>query len=719
MTNQEKAAFPCRRRRPDMKRRWTSTLCVFFLVLCWVGLWALPAGAEEEPRRVIHVVYDDSGSMIQSGGQNVDTWCQAKYAMEVFAAMLGENDTLDVYDMSDFDAGTDAGPRLQLDGADGQSANVSKVHAMVTEAGNTPFDSVRKAYQDLTGKTADQKWLVVLTDGAFQGIDDIDAFFAQKEPDVQVMFLGMGANADTITAYPEQGIYCESADSSKQILEKITGICTRIFNSDRLDVNVSARTIDFDVPMSELVVFAQGANVSINGITDASGKTYAASTEPVTVQYSQQAATNYTDFLVDKNLKGSILTYKDDFPAGSYTLDVSGADTIEVYYKPNVEIAAYLTDASGQEVTQMSDLEAGEYTITFGLVKAGTDEKVPESSLLGDVTYTATVTNNGETQDTVYTSGDTLYIEEGPLQIDAQANYLDYHTVSTHLDYSIYADKELDMTIAEAPSCTVTRDGLQSEGPVQIRVQLDGRDPTAEEWAAMELPTVQAAVTESGGNLGEFTVEKTDTPGLYTATPSLPDSTLSYELYQDTPFTVQYDGKMGEATWTGSTQGTLPVTDTRSLLDRYLPYLIRFAGIALLILLILGYIPPFKKYLPKRLKRRPGIDCMPNMAGVRQVKASGRYVKRLLPTLIPYRAEQGTIKFVPSNVSGVPVMRVKAAGGNGMLVMNTRAYAGKENITFNGSSVPEGTTKPVRISAGAMLCVNTREMSYTCVPSNK
>lgn len=702
-----------------MKRRWTRTLCIFFLALCWICLAALPAGAEEAPRRVVHVVYDDSGSMIQSGGQNVDTWCQAKYAMEVFAALLGENDTLDIYDMSDFQGGTGAGPRLELNGADGQAANVAKVHGMVTEAGNTPFDSVRKAYQDLTEETADEKWLVVLTDGAFQGVSDIDAFFAQKAGDIQVMFLGMGAEADTITAHPDQGIYCESAASSKQILEKITGICTRIFNSDRLEVNVAAKTIDFDVPMSELVVFAQGANVSINGITDANGKTYAASSAPVTVQYSQQAATNYTDFLVDENLKGSILTYKDDFPAGSYTLDVSGADTIEVYYKPNVEIAAYLTDASGQEVTQMSDLKAGEYTITFGFVKAGTTEKVNESSLLGEVTYTATVTNNGVTQDTVYTSGDTLYIEEGPLQIDAQARYLDYHTVSTHLDYSIYADKELSVTVAAAPPCTVTRDGLQSEGPVEIRVQVDGRDPTAEEWAAMELPTVQAAFTEKGGNLGEFTVEKTDTPGLYRATPSLPSGALSYELYGDTPFTVQYAGKMGESSWTGTAQGTLPVTDERTLLDRYLPFILRFAGIAAVILLILGYIPPFKKYLPKRLKRRPGIDCMPNMAGVRQVKATGRYVKRLLPTLIPYRAEQGTIKFVPSNVSGVPVMRVKAAGGNGMLVMNTRAYAGKDHITFNGSPVPEGTTKPVRISAGAMLCVNTKEMSYTCVPSNK
>ena len=56
---------------------------------------------------------------------------------------------------------------------------------------------------------------------------------------------------------------------------------------------------------------------------------------------------------------GSIATFIDDFSTGNYTVDVSGAETIEIYYKPNVEIAAYLKDAQGNEVTDLSDLEAG------------------------------------------------------------------------------------------------------------------------------------------------------------------------------------------------------------------------------------------------------------------------------------------------------------------------------------------------------------------------
>lgn len=77
---------------------------------------------------MINVVYDDSGSMYRTDSV-VDTWCQAKYSMEVFAAMLGEKDTLNVYYMSDYRSGTGRGPRLVLHGKDGAATNVGKLHS--------------------------------------------------------------------------------------------------------------------------------------------------------------------------------------------------------------------------------------------------------------------------------------------------------------------------------------------------------------------------------------------------------------------------------------------------------------------------------------------------------------------------------------------------------------------------------------------------------------
>lgn len=178
-------------------------LCSFFASMAL-------ANASSEPSRMINVVYDDSRSMYRTDSV-VDTWCQAKYSMEVFAAMLGEKDTLNVYYMSDYRSGTGRGPRLVLHGKDGAATNVGKLHSEKTRAGNTPFNSVRKAYSDLSKATADEKWLVILTDGAFEdgalGRDKIDAFLAVKDSDISVMFLAMGPSAAGITAKSSQNIF--------------------------------------------------------------------------------------------------------------------------------------------------------------------------------------------------------------------------------------------------------------------------------------------------------------------------------------------------------------------------------------------------------------------------------------------------------------------------------------------------------------------------------
>lgn len=705
-----------------MRRTCKITVWVLTLLLALQMMPAISAAGTAGLTRTINVVYDDSGSMISTTGQLVDTWCQAKYAMEVFAAMLGTGDTMNIYVMSDFGNGlTSSDPRLVLHEEDGQGTNVSKVHSMITAAGNTPFDSVRKAYSDLEHATADEKWLVVLTDGEFQGVDDIDAFFTQKSADINVMFLGMGPNASEITENPDKGIYSEKAATSDQILNEITGICTRIFNSDRLNVQTSSKTITFDVPMSELVVFAQGANVSINSVTNAEGKKFLSSTQPVVVQYSERAATNYEDYIVAQNLRGSICSFKDDFPVGSYTLDVAGADTIEVYYKPNVEIAAYLTDSSGAEVTNLENLRAGEYTITFGFVKAGTTEKVNQSSLLGEVFYSAMVTNNGVAHEKSYTSGDKIYIEEGSLEIDATANYLEYNSVSTHLDYSIYEDKNIDLSVIETPTYQITKYGLDASAPIRIQALLEEKEIAAEQWNEMSQLQVYADSAAVEAGYGTFVVEKSETPGIYNVYPSLSDGPMNAESYSECKFFASYDGKHGEAVWSGATEGAFSVDDSRTWLERHMYLIIRWAILATIVLLVLGYVPPFKKYLPRNLKRSPKINCSPNSPVVRPMTERGRLTKSRASTLIPYKAQRGTIRFVPSSspVSGIPSLKVKAAGGNGMLILNISDYAGKNEIKFDSQPIAAGVTKPTRKGSGVTITVKTEQMTYTCVPSKK
>lgn len=696
-----------------MKKIISSCLSIFLLIIMLSPIQI--AAAAHTPVRVINVVYDDSGSMYKN---SVDTWCQAKYAMEVFAAMLGETDKMNVYYMSDYGKNVSSAPRVKLDGKDGSEANVAKIHNEKTIAGNTPFNSVRKAYSDLTETEADEKWLVILTDGEFQGVDGkqgIDSFLSQKPENIKVMFLGMGANADGITEKQNQDIFYVEAKTSGQILSNITGICTRIFNSNKLDVDVSSKTFSFDVPMGELIVFAQGANVEINGIKKDDGTLIKSSKLPVEVKYSECDATNHNN-PPTKDLLGGIATFKDDFPAGNYTVDVTGAETIEIYYKPNVEVATYLTDDKGNSVADLSSLSAGEYTISFGFVKAGTNERVSDSKLLGNVTYSAVVTNNEIIHEFSYGNGDKIVLEEGTLTIDVTANYLDYNSVSTHLSYSVFKDKGISFSVNNNPQYVVVSEGFQETPAIKVNAAIDGNAFTQEQWAAMDVPIIQLVDSLRDFKIGQPMIEKSDEPGVFYITPQLPGEKPSTGTYADAEYVITYQQKFGSETWDGSYSGSIKMQDTRSWWERNWDLFVKLV-ISLAILFVLaGYLPLFKHYLPKSLKKKPYIKCVPSVPGERRKDRNGVVEKNLLSTLIPYIPQTGTIKYVPKGVTGCPALAVRAIKRRRMTVTNVKAFAGKDYITFDGEAIKKDVKK-FETSAGVSIRVQRGTWTYTCSPN--
>ena len=713
---------PGNMRQRGKRVRTVRGLCALLSALLLLS--AAPQGARASagaPERLIHVVYDDSGSMYTTGRTPVDTldtWSQAKYSMEVFAAMLGEADRMNIYYMSDYESGTSAAPRLQLDGRNGAAANVRQVHEEKTVAGNTPFNAVIKAYTDLAAATAGEKWLIILTDGVFQGVngqEGVDAYLAQKSGDVSVIYLGMGAGASGITNRPNNGIYYMEAQTSRQILQNVTDICTRIFKSHKLEVNVSAKTVTFDVPMGELTVFAQGANVSIEGIRREDGSLVLGSRQPVEVKYSECDATNHHNQPV-KDLMGKLAVFQDDFPAGSYTLEVSGAETIEIYYKTNIEVAAYLVDSEGNELEDLADLAAGDYTILFSFVKAGTKERVAESKLLGNVTYEAAVTNNGETHGRLYGNGDRISIEEGTLTIDVTATYLDHYSVTASLSYSIFKDKEVSFYLLRDPEYTVVSGGLEREETIRIGVRIDGKEPTAEQWAAFEVPQLQLVQDGRDFKLELAELRKTDEPGVLETGIVFPGGKPSTGTYRDVDYELSYEQQQGSELWQGSMTGTVKLRDSRSWWERNWDLFVKLAIGGAVLVFLAGYLPLFKHYLPKSLKRKPYIKCVPSEPGEKRKERSGLYEKNLLSTVIPYVAQKGTIKYVPKGVTGCPPMAVKAVKRRRMVLTNLKAFTGKDYITFDGESVKK-EQKRFETGAGVTVRVKRGTWTYTCSPN--
>lgn len=707
-------------------KRIISIALLTVLLLCSVLPSASIAAAEAPPRRIINLVYDDSGSMYKSQGEVQDRWCHAKYAMEVFAGMLGESDVLNVYYMSDFMHGTSAGPRLVLNGSDGAATNVAKIHAEKTHADGTPFNAVRKAYSDLKAVPNDgaEKWLVILTDGLFDdfgnattpesienNVKEVDAFFANKDPSISVMFLGMGESAGGLTQNADRDLYFAKTTSSREILNEVTNICARIFKSNKIPVDVSAKTITFDIPMSELTIFAQGANVEINGIKTPDGTLIKSSRSPVEVKYSE-CDSQYGNAPV-KDLLGSISTFKDDFPSGTYSLDVTGAETIEIYYKPNVDVAAYLTDSDGKEVTDLANLEAGDYMLSFGFVKTGTNERLPESDLLGNIEYEAYVTNNGKRNDTPYTNGSKIALEEGSLEIDVTAKFLGYNSVSRHIDYSIFKNKEISFQVAKDPTFTVVSGAIETKEGIEIRAKIDGHDFSPEQWEMMETPSIKLNNESRDFKIGEPVIEKTATPGLFVVRPSIPGDKPSTGTYKDCDYSLTYSQQFGNETWSGGMESTMKINDTRSWWERNWDLFVKLIGLGIVLFILAGYLPFIKHYLPKGLKKKPYIKCVPSEPGEQRKERAGSVEKKLLSTIIPYVPQKGIIKYVPKGVTGAPPLAVSGIKRHRMRVTNIKAFYGKENITFDNQVIKKDMKK-FETGAALTLRVKARDWTYTC-----
>ena len=181
------------------------------------------------------------------------------YAMEVFATMLGESDEMNVFLMTD----SGANP-ISVSGSD--TGRVEKIIGGLGTTGNTPYDTVRAAAGHITAADASaSRWLVVLTDGAFQQLPSqgLEASLAEYAAQgIQVVYLGIGA-AEMLSGDPAGNFYAYSANSSTEILPCITEIANQIFQqqvlpASHITTSGNTMTLDIDIPVSQLLVFAQG-----------------------------------------------------------------------------------------------------------------------------------------------------------------------------------------------------------------------------------------------------------------------------------------------------------------------------------------------------------------------------------------------------------------------------------------------------------------------------
>ncbi len=363
------------------------------------------AAEDAQKTRAIAIVFDNSGSMYMRNTGDVDessrmAWCRATYAMEVFATTMNKNDELTIYPMHPIEVNgksySSTAP-LKI-----TQANAKDIRAIYTPNPlGTPIETIEAARKGLATSAKDEKWLIVLTDGASfyknnvdlkeKTVQELNKALTTCRKEVNVAYLGIGVEAALPSKVDGSNQYlCDKAKDSTAVLEKLTQMCNAIFGRDTLPVELGTNKISFDVSMKKLILFVQGTDIADVKLGNAKP------TDTAQLKYAEKGGGKRLadKFRIDKSLQGVMLTYG-ALDAGDYTLSFKGSATsIVAYYEPNVDLKVVLRDAEGTTVTGDSELNAGAYTMEFGLVDK--DGKSTKSPLLGKVSYLVEYAINGE-----------------------------------------------------------------------------------------------------------------------------------------------------------------------------------------------------------------------------------------------------------------------------------------------------------------------------------
>ncbi len=472
-----------------MVKRAISLFCALLLaVTAACPVWSASAAGETQ-RRVIDVVYDDSGSMCSDDSGPVDRWSQALYAMEVFATMLGESDEMNVFLMAD----SGASP-ISVSGSD--PGRVEQIISGLGTTGNTPYDTVRSAASHLAAADpAASRWLVVLTDGAFQQLPSqgLEASLAEYAAQgIQVVYLAIGA-AEMLTGDPEEGFYAYSADTSDEILPCITEIANQIFQqqvlpASHIAISGNTMTLDIDIPVSQLLVFAQGEGIQVESLSLDGAALRPTETHTVEVTEANTPVGWQGQTVLADGLCGVVQTYAaEDTPyaKGTYTLTVSDPSHVEIYYIAGTDIDCHLT-YNGVEVKDDEKHYAGEYGITMRFLDPLTGEEVT-SDLLDGAVFTAELVNGGEVQ-TIDSSTTSVYLKEGDVELTASAELPGHVTVTSSHTYTVYPEPiRLDVSAQIPGDYKLSALGPDAE-PILITVtNYDTGEPLSqEEWDAID-----------------------------------------------------------------------------------------------------------------------------------------------------------------------------------------------------------------------------------------
>jgi len=457
-----------------MKKNFLLLILALTLVVSGLSVSSLSAESIYV-RKVVSVVYDDSGSMSAQGSMN---WSYANYAMQTLCGLLNADDELYITYMSS--PGTSAMP---ADFSTNRQTAVDNIRTTIT-SGNTPQSAVVTAQDKLVAVHNDNSsngmnnieyWLVVISDGKFNetgvfGQAELDTTlqtFSQTQidngMDLHTIYLAIGSNAIQATNEPSLNITGKKCDDGKAIVSVLSELSNDI--SGRYSISKDGITLINDttvevasgIPLQSIAILLQNSSAALQSIVSADG-TVMNVVQQVSLKYPEK-----TGWTSDSSLNGNEFLVQNtgkNMPAGKYTLTFSGkvdSNALDIMVEPALEPHIAVLQ-NGKEVTDLSLLHQSDtIDIQMKIYESGTNNEVDIALLKGAVTYSVGIKEN----DAVISSTDTMALPGITLknlktQIYGTLTFGNFLPMTAQVEMTPSVAATVPVTVSPAVSPTVT-----------------------------------------------------------------------------------------------------------------------------------------------------------------------------------------------------------------------------------------------------------------------
>ena len=687
---------------------------------------------EIEPTE-INMVVDDSGSMFLSkSNEQIRLWSYAKYSLEVFAALLRPNDTLNVYLLSSYKKeGGAAKPVVTLYGNSPQGERVDAIRNMTLNGKGTPYGPVQDAYKDLVTSSAPEKWLVIMTDGKFDGVsnEQVSGEVAQylnegnvsSRSKLQIAFLSIGDEAPVLTGLERNSNFLPAkAGTPVELIRQMNVFANSIFRQKSAELGADG-TLNSDIDMKKIDVFAQGPSVDVQSLS-VDGESVEAS-DSVQVKWSTNPKVSRKgiqyDAIPETLLEGELKSFE-DVPNGSLNFDISGYTNAPVIFKtPLVGIGVNLLQ-DGKPVT--SELITGTYEIE-PFVADKNCEPI-DSDEIGAPELLEVSFEQGDETLGPFKSGETVNLAKGEYDVRMAGVFSDKLSVTSKASIAVQSAIQSSIKMVDSGEYAVS--DLADFPPESAGTQFeyvvieDGiqRPFTQEEWD--QIPPDALKVASGNSNI-EFEAIKGVDVGQVTVVPRAPNGDVFVADTGEIDFEVfsEYTAN-GEITESSRASGSINISDDLSTFDKLMNWWKTLGWklfvLLLLLILLLGYI--FKRRFSKRMKRRPSISGTPNQVGTSSEESTGKFRKSGMRSYLPFVADTATLTYVPAGVTGFRPMKLKAGPSKSMIVTNWKQIAEKNNTEINGTPLDEETRRAPQFGPSATITANTPQMTYEMTPNS-